>query len=67
MDTEAGCFAYSGKGRVRRDRSFIFFASKLAALDSQNFTYDSSWNIFESVLMRWINLEPIIRSEVSQK
>ena len=33
------------------------------------------WNItqplkgtqFESVLMRWINLEPIIQSEVSQK
>ena len=24
-------------------------------------------NTFESVLMRWMNLEPIIRSEVSQK
>ena len=24
-------------------------------------------NIFESVLMRWINLEPVIESEVSQK
>ena len=24
-------------------------------------------NIFESVLMRWMNLEPIIESEVSQK
>ena len=24
-------------------------------------------NIFESVLMRWMNLEPIIQSEVSQK
>ena len=24
-------------------------------------------NIFESVLMRWINIEPIIQSEVSQK
>ena len=24
-------------------------------------------NAFESVLMRWINLEPIIGSEVSQK
>ena len=23
-------------------------------------------NVFESVLMRWINLEPIIQSEVSQ-
>ena len=24
-------------------------------------------NIFESVLMRWMNLESILRSEVSQK
>ena len=24
-------------------------------------------NAFESVLMRWMNLEPIIQSEVSQK
>ena len=24
-------------------------------------------NIFESVLVRWMNLEPIIQSEVSQK
>ena len=24
-------------------------------------------NAFESVLMRWINLEPLIQSEVSQK
>ena len=24
-------------------------------------------NIFESVLMKWMNLEPIIQSEVSQK
>ena len=24
-------------------------------------------NIFESVLMRWVKLEPIIQSEISQK
>ena len=24
-------------------------------------------NVFESVLMRWMNLEPIIKNEVSQK
>jgi len=24
-------------------------------------------NAFESVLMRWMNLEPIVQSEVSQK
>ena len=26
-----------------------------------------SYNAFESVLMRWMKLEPIIQSEVSQK
>ena len=25
------------------------------------------WNEFESVLMRWMNLEPIVQSEVSHK
>ena len=25
------------------------------------------WNTFESVLMRWMNTEPIIQSKVSQK
>ena len=24
-------------------------------------------NVFESVLMRWVNLEPVIQSEVSQE
>ena len=28
---------------------------------------DIKRNMFESVLMMWINLEPIIQSEVSQK
>ena len=25
------------------------------------------WNAFESVLMRWTNLQPVIQSEVSKK
>ena len=29
--------------------------------------YSAIKNIFESVLMRWVKLEPIIQSEVSQK
>ena len=29
--------------------------------------YSSMKNSFESVLMRWMKLEPIIQSEVSQK
>ena len=27
----------------------------------------TKWNTFESVLIRWMNLEPIIQSEISQK
>ena len=35
---------------------------------SDNGIYSAiKWNTFESVLMRWMNLEPIIQSEVSQK
>ena len=29
--------------------------------------YSAIRNVFESVLMRWMNLEPIIQGEVSQK
>ena len=29
--------------------------------------FSHKWNTFESVLMRWMNIEPIIQSEVSQK
>ena len=25
------------------------------------------WNAFESILMRWMNLEPILQNEVYQK
>ena len=28
---------------------------------------DIKMNTFESVLMKWMNLEPVIQSEVSQK
>ena len=27
----------------------------------------TKWNKFESVLARWMNLEPVIQSEVSQR
>ena len=33
----------------------------------KNNTFEKNKNTFESVLMRWMNLEPIIQSEVSQK
>lgn len=32
------------KRKSQKGQEPTFFASKLAAFDSQNFTYDSSWN-----------------------
>ena len=56
---------------------FIFLKSKLLVLliftivSFISFSFysclDIKWYAFESVLMRWMNLEPIIQTEVSQK
>ena len=40
---------------------------KLWYINTMDYYSDIKKNIFESVLMRWIKLEPIIQSEVSQK
>ena len=40
---------------------------KLWYIDTMQYYSAITRNIFESVLMRWVNLEPIIQSEVSQK
>ena len=36
-------------------------------MDTMDYYSAIKWNTFESVLLRWMNLEPIIQSEVSQK
>ena len=40
---------------------------KLWYIYTMEYTQPLKRNTFESVLMRWMNLEPIIQSEVSQK
>ena len=40
---------------------------KLWYIDTMDFWPAIKRNSFESVLMRWMNLEPVIQSEVSQK
>ena len=40
---------------------------KLWYIDTMEYYSATKRNTFESVLMRWMNLEPIIQSEVSQK
>ena len=41
--------------------------TKLWCIYTMEYYSDIKKNIFESVLMRWIKLEPIIQSEVVQK
>ena len=40
---------------------------KLSYIYTMEFYSARKRNAFESVLMRWMNLEPIIQSEISQK
>ena len=40
---------------------------KLWYIYSMEYYLAIAWNVFKSVLMRWVNLETIIQSEVSQK
>ena len=40
---------------------------KLCYIYTMEYYSDIKRNTFESVLMRWMNLEPIVQSEVSQK
>ena len=40
---------------------------KLWSINTMEYYSDIKRNAFESVLMKWINLEPIIQSEVNQK
>ena len=40
---------------------------KLWYIDTMEYYSAIKRNAFESILMRWMNLEPIIQSEVSQK
>ena len=40
---------------------------KMCYIYTMEYYYDIKKNTFESVLMRWMKLEPIIQSEVSQK
>ena len=52
----------SGHGRAR-----IEWIRKLWYIYTMEYYSAITKNIFESVLMRWMKLEPIIQSEVSQK
>ena len=50
-----------------RCKSADEWISKFCTYTQRNITLLLKKNVFESVLMRWMKLEPIIQSEVSQK
>ena len=46
---------------------FILLYNIVLVLQYINYSATTQKNTFESILMRWMKLEPIIQSEVSQK
>ena len=55
---------YPEETKIEKDTCIPLFT---AALFTMEYYSEIKRNAFESVLMRWLNLEPIIQSEVSQK
>ena len=66
---------YPEESRVEKDTCIPLFIAALFTIARtwtqprcpMEYYSDIKRNTFESVLMRWMNLEPIIQSEVSQK
>ena len=68
------CNPYQATNRIlhrARANNFTICMEIQKTSNSQSYLEKEEWNIkkntFESVLMRWMKLEPIIQSEVSQK
>ena len=62
MTQQSHCWVYTEETRIERDTCTPMF---IAALFIEYYSAIKK-NTFESVLMRWIKLEPIIQSEVNQ-
>ena len=70
---------YPGETKIEKDTCIPLFIAALSTIarcpstEKLWYIYTMDYysaikrNAFESVLMRWVNLEPIIQSEVSQK
>ena len=63
----AALFTIARKWKQPRCLSTDEWINKLWHTNTVRYYLDTEKNAFESVLMRWLNLEPIIQSEVSQK
>ena len=64
---------YPEETKIEKDTCIPLFIAALEWINEWWYVYIMEYysaikrNKFESVLMRWINLKPIIQSEVSQK
>ena len=63
----AALFTIARKWKQPRCLSTDEWINKLWHTNTVRYYLDTEKNAFESVLMRWLNLETIIQSEVSQK
>ena len=63
----AALFAIARTWKQPRCPSTDEWIKKLWYIHTMEYYSSIKRNAFESVLMRWMNLEPVIQSEVSQK
>ena len=63
----AALFTAAGRRRPPRCPSTEDWTEKLWCIYTMEYYSAIKRNAFESVLVRWMNLEPIIQSEVNQK
>jgi len=63
----AALFTIAGTWKQPRCPSTDEWRKKLLSIYTMEYYSAIKRNAFESVLMKWMNLEPIIQSEVSQK
>ena len=63
----AALFTIGRTWKQRRCPSMDDWIKKFLYIYTMEYYSDIKRNAFESVLMRWMNLEPVIQSEVSQK
>ena len=63
----AALFAVTRTWKQLRCPSSNEWIRKLRYIDTMEYYSAIKKNMFESVLMRWMKLEPVIQSEISQK
>ena len=63
----AALFTIARIWKQLRSPSIEEWVKKLWYIYTMKYYSAIKWNTFESVLMRWMNLEPITQSEVIQK